>query len=245
MKKLLFPVIILLIVTCSAYAQNAPVQDSKKSLPGKPEKEGGETQIIKRQTSTKKESPEKRAANQIKELKNGVLLVRLRTQENAIKSLEKAKNQAGADKIRMQQAHANKRLINAFQSNFTFCPVYFFYSWDTEKVMNGNISGILLDHNLNYDPNLILPDKPFYIAELTNVEQERPDPNDLTSSNNSEASFPALVIRDSTFNQLADPFPYFVKVRQSFPPKKRTEPEIVSIMEKRLRKFYDFILTGK
>lgn len=214
-------------------------------MPGKPEKEDAGTQFSKRQTSTKKETPEKRASNQIKELKNGVLLVRLRTQENAIKSLEKANKQTAADKIRAQQAQANKQLINAFQTNFTFCPVYFFYSWDTEKVMNGTTSGIFLDLNLNYDPNLKLPEKPFFIAELTNVEQERPDPNDLTSSNNSEASFPALVMRDSSFNQLADPFPYFVKVRQSFPPKKRTEPELVSILEKRLRKFYNFILSGK
>jgi hypothetical protein len=244
-KKYLLLVIVLLTFGFFSYAQNTPAQDSKKSLPVKPEKEESGTQTVKRQTSAKKESQEKRAANQIKELKKGILLVRLRTQENAIKSLEKANNKAGAEKIRAQQAQANKQLINAFQANFTFCPVYFFYSSETENVKNGNTNGIFLDNNLNFDANIKLPEKSFFIAEVTNVEQERPDPNDLNSNNNSEASFPALVMRDSLFNQLADPFPYFVKLRQSFPPRKRTEPEYVSILNKRLLKFHDFVISGR
>jgi hypothetical protein len=243
-KKHLLLIIVSLLFTTITFAQVTP-QTSKSSLPGKPEKDDAGTQFSKRQAYIKKVNKEKQAANQIKNLKNGVLLVRLRTQENAIKSLEKANNKAGADKIRSQQLQVNKLLTNAFQKNFTFCPVYFFYSWDTETVKNGTTSGVFLDSNLNLDSNLKLPEKPFFIAEITNVEPERQDPNNQNSGYNSEAAFPALVMRDSTFTQLAAPFPFFVKVRQSFPPRKRTESELVTMLDQKLQKYYKLVMIGK
>ncbi|KAA9327373.1 hypothetical protein [Adhaeribacter soli] len=181
---------------------------------------------------------EKNAKAHIAAFKDGVLLVRLRTSEIAIKKLEDSGNKQMAASVRQQREKDNQKLAAAFRKHFTFCPVYFFYSYDSEKVKAGQFTGIMLDHNLKPDSSILPPDKKIYISEITELEQYRQQPDLPQESNNPEVSFKALVIRDGKFHQLAKPFPYFIKASTNIPPRKRSETEMVMLLDKNLQDYY-------
>ena len=66
--------------------------------------------------------PKKNTANQnIQLLKNGALLVRLKTSENLINAYLKKGKIAEAEKIKEEQLKKNKEIVAAFKSQFTFC----------------------------------------------------------------------------------------------------------------------------
>ena len=74
------------------------------------------------------------AKGHIRNLKKGVLLVRLRTSANSIAALEKQGKLAEAKKLKQQQLAKNKKMQQAFLANYTFTPVYFFDS-ESESMM--------------------------------------------------------------------------------------------------------------
>src|SRR3954466_3763280 len=67
-------------------------------------------------------------------LKDGVLLVRLMTREPSVKALREAGQTRQADEMQQEQNTYNKKIISAFKSGFTFCPVYFFFSSYSQQV---------------------------------------------------------------------------------------------------------------
>lgn len=236
MKKKLFLPFLLITVFSSAFAQNAP---GKSSLPKQINEEGSE-QSRKKNAPVSNSSKEQRAKRQIQEMKNGVLLVRLRTQQNALDILQK-KDKTKAEELKQSQATTNLQLANAFRQHFTFCPVYFFYSSDSEKIEKGEMLGILLNEKLEKDTTLQLPEKPFFIAEITDIVQDQAGKREPDASYNAEATFKALVLRDNYFNQLTSPFPFYVKVQLLMPPRKRTETELVQILNKDLQNFHKLV----
>ena len=64
------------------------------------------------------------AKQQINDLHNGALLVRLKTGQNTIDT-DKIR-QTDLQKKKQKINEENLRIINAFKSEFNFCPVYFF-----------------------------------------------------------------------------------------------------------------------
>jgi hypothetical protein len=169
-----------------------------------------------------------KAIAQINDLKNGTLLVRLHTSSNKIAAMKEAgKEKQAAKTLRKQQAE-NREIVTAFRSYFTFCPVMFFFSDNSEKVLQKNFSGIFLNDSMQIDSTL-KPDetKNFFVAEFTYIEQDTgmyfSHYNHVKDStgNYSEVKnyyggpnvgFYALVIRDENFNQLDRPFPYYVQL---------------------------------
>ena len=65
---------------------------------------------------------------QIKELHNGILLVRLSAKQNTIEAMQKVGKLELAEKIRLKQRERNLKIVKAFRDHFTFCSVFFFYS---------------------------------------------------------------------------------------------------------------------
>ena len=237
MKKIFILFLFLFGNITLILAQQSPADSVRKdALEEKPksENEAGYSRI--KRTEAKK-SPKTMTQEQLREnlnnLKNGFLLVRLRTSENAIKSLEKAGNQTMANTVKVQQQKNNLRLKAAFRENFTYCPVYFFYSSDSDKLLRGETKGILLNENLEKDSSLTFPQKPFLVAELTDVQ---PSNADRIGGASGENTFRALVLRDNQLQQLKRPFPFFVKASQSFPPEKRSEAQMVALLNKKLLK---------
>lgn len=206
------------------------------------------------------------AEDHIKALKQGVLLVRLSTQESKIKALRSIGKHAEADKVQQEQFLKNQRIYRAFKKSYTFSPVYFFYNTDTDKVLlcelgqvlytlaDGTVDfdkasvcrlqGMLLNENLERDSSITVESKHIYIAEFSNLERAdsgEPDKPGASATNQEFSSFTALRILDKNMKQLSSPFPYYVRTFSTFDPFRRTEVQVVQKMNDRLKKFYSAV----
>ena len=166
--------------------------------------------------------------NQIKRLKSGVLLIRLRTSTNTINALRQAGKNDKADKLQVKQEAENKKIINAFKNYFSFCDVRFFSSNHSQLVKEKQFNHIFLNDSLAIDTSIKLDAQvPFLVAEFGYIE---PDTNKIFShyayepaengnlkktakhySTSTEIDFYALRIMDENFIQLNKPFPYYTR----------------------------------
>ncbi|MBI9035682.1 MAG: outer membrane beta-barrel protein [Bacteroidales bacterium] len=71
---------------------------------------------------------------QIQQLKEGTLLVRLSTSENKIEYLREVGENTRADIVKNNQDIENKEIISSFNKELNFCDVAFFYSNKTKEV---------------------------------------------------------------------------------------------------------------
>lgn len=156
------------------------------------------------------------AKAQIVKLKQGALLVRLRTNQKAIDALKSAGNIDLATQVERETFLKNKMIVSAFIKEFHFCPVYFFYSNVSDSVKHKNIQGVFLDTNLQIDPHIICRASFYLIAEQGEVVNsslgivslmEAPNARE-TGVGSKEA---AIVLKNRFFIQLHKPFPYYTK----------------------------------
>ncbi len=151
-----------------------------------------------------REQEQKVAQKNILLMKEGVLLVRLDFKRKEIEYYEKYNNVKAAKKLKKKQQVLNQYIIHSFDSLFHFCPVYFFSSADSRKVLDGKMTDIIFYNNrCEPDTTIKWMENSFFIAEFGRIE------GDTTLSESSKLSAAALVIRDNKFQQLRDPFPYF------------------------------------
>jgi len=159
---------------------------------------------------------------QINELRNGVLLVRLKTKKKTISAMRKAKRYKLADKTEQELKKRNQFIITGFKSNFNFCPVYFFYSHDSKYVRNNNLDSIsFLNDSLIIDNSITVNNSNIYVAEFGSVypdtmvysqsEYFEYGKKQTTNYGGSALTITALIIKSNQFTQLKDPFPYFVR----------------------------------
>jgi len=165
------------------------------------------------------------AERQIKELRNGVLLVRLKTAKPTIKAMRARGYDRWAEETEKEQRVENLSLINAFRSAYNFSEIKFFYSEDSRKVRKGKFEGIFLNDSLEKDSAIILHSKKnIFTCELTNIEEDTAryfshyewvQTGDFATVQvprfygGGENTFYALVVKDQDFNQLSRPFPYY------------------------------------
>jgi len=166
--------------------------------------------------------------NQIKQLKTSVLLVRLKTSENTINALIKAGQIEKANKLKLKQEAENKKIVNAFNKNFDFCEVRYFFSSNSDKVRQKLYNGIFLNDSLEVDNSIKLDTSiTFLIAEFGYIEKDtmkmfshysyEPSKNGGMEkvanyySTSSDIDFYALRILDSNFVQLNKPFPFYTR----------------------------------
>tara|TARA_B100000809_G_scaffold68994_1_gene66207 strand:- start:330 stop:1010 length:681 start_codon:yes stop_codon:yes gene_type:complete len=186
---------------------------------------------------------------QILELKNGVLLVRLKAKKRTLEAMRKAKKYKLADKTENKLKYRNQLIINGFRLKFDFCPVYFFYSNDSRHVLTNNLDSIsFLNDNLQIDNSIIVKANHIYIAEFGNIEPSK-TPNYQTTvslldkekrntfNGSSDFSFKVLCIKNNNFDQLSNPFPYYVKESKGLPLKGAIESAIQS-MNSKLNNYY-------
>src|SRR4051812_8221178 len=95
------------------------------------------------QKSPKPPSKAEIMREQIHILKNGVLLFELSKKENTIKAMIDAGKQKEAQRTRSETETYNEEIVSAFKKYFTFCPVYFFYSEDADKVLDKKLNEIV------------------------------------------------------------------------------------------------------
>ncbi|HEV7232169.1 MAG TPA: hypothetical protein VGO45_12610 [Bacteroidia bacterium] len=158
------------------------------------------------------------AVARIKALKEGALLVRLKSgglQKTALEQLGDAKA-LGAYSKKLEEE--NSSVVNAFR-HFTFCPVYFFYSSSSENIRHKNLKGALLNAQLQPDSTLSPSLPVFLTAEFGFSDKQQIE---------------GLLLLDDQFNPLPAPFPYLIRKFES-PVKKRSQAEMVEVLDKKLK----------
>lgn len=166
------------------------------------------------------------AMRQIQELHNGALLVRLQTRGQAIEQLMEQGMAQRAKEIAERQEQINRHIVQAFRAEFTFCPVYFFYTDQALLVKEGKIHDIVfINDDLIPDSSIRPVFTTFLTAEFGNIEQDTAKylesiqyvagPNGpqarMSYYGGTDMGFGALLIKNDQFYQLKRPFPFFVK----------------------------------
>ncbi len=209
--------------------------------------------ITNKKKETYREQINTATTEQINQLKDGVLLVSLKTRNNSINALRKYGKNKQADELEKRQAEHNLTIISAFKTNFNFCPTYFFYSDNSIHVKENQLDKVIfLNENMNPDTTIQINNKKFLVAEFGTVVQDtakyfshytyEPDGN-LSVKRVSHyyggpsLGYNALIISSEKLNQLRRPFPYYVKTYSEMP-KKEVVFDSVSTMNRKLNKFY-------
>lgn len=157
------------------------------------------------------------ATEQIKALRTGALVVRLKTNDKSIEAYRRSGRDELADKIIAERETQNLKIAEAFKYYFTFCKVYFIYAKNTDALVKGD-QNIFLNEKLQPDTTIKLKENFYLIAEYGSfTSNERTDEyryNGVynTEPSNSTASTSSLVILDTTLTQLREPFPFYVPV---------------------------------
>jgi hypothetical protein len=151
---------------------------------------------------------------QVNQLKEGALVVKLKTNNLTINALTKAGNKAMAKKKTLEILAINLNITRAFRSIYTFSKVYFMYSNYTDSLLNGQRKNIFLDTNLVIDSNIEMNESFYLIAESDEVFNSSigfvpEDSARFVSEHGSKSStYAPIIIKNKYGHQLKRPFPY-------------------------------------
>jgi len=151
---------------------------------------------------------------QINQLKQGALVVKLKTNKILIDELRKAGNIEMAENKRLETYFINANIMAAYKDKFTFCKVYFINSNSFDSLLRGARAGIFLDSNLTVDPAIEMKEKFYLIAEKDYVYNSsigfvREDSaRKVIEKGNPSGEMAEAVIKNKYGHQLKKPFPY-------------------------------------
>lgn len=133
----------------------------------------------------------------VNQMKQGAALIMLTTpNQKELQNLRDAGRQEEVLWIENELALRNANIMKAFQQNFDFSKVYFFYDSNAYKVMSRDVKGIFLDQSLKVNPMIELNDSlNYYIISFCE------DISDYTS----KSQF-GLYVYDGSLTQFPRPF---------------------------------------
>ncbi len=191
------------------------------------------------------------AHENIQILKKTALLVRLRGYKKQIDAYSNRGDTTMVKLMKKKRDDYNQSIVDAFASNFDFCPVYFFYNYDTKKIKNKDFSNVFINKNLEIDEGIKFDLDTFLIGELgyatidtssvaghngvsRDSDDKLTDREVLTKSN--DFSNYGLSIKNQDFYVIPKPFPNYISGYFTF--FKRSNELIVGILNKQLKDYY-------
>ena len=168
------------------------------------------------------------AREQIIQMKEGTLLVRLRTGRVQTDALEKSGKHGKAEHLKQELSRENQKLVAAFRKHFDFCKVVFFTDDHLMDIVAHHYDGIFVNDELMPDPSVkIETGKLVFIAEIGTLTPDTmkfydhdvimQDMNGKLKKfrryycSSTQTDFFALLIRDQNLVQLQTPFPYYTR----------------------------------
>jgi len=154
------------------------------------------------------------AAWQINELRDGALVVRLKTNEMLIQSLLKQNQTSLALEKQLETAAINVNTMRAYINNYTFSKLYFMFSNSSDSLLNGHRKNIFLDTNLRIDPSIVMNEKFYLLAERdyamnSSIGFVKEDTARFVKETGYGVKEMALIVKNKFGHQLKKPFPYF------------------------------------
>lgn len=118
---------------------------------------------LRKSIENKNQSIEER----VQQYHKGALLVMLATtNEKEILRLRAENKQAEIELLEADVKIRNTKVVQNFNKNFTFCPVYYFMDTSIYKVMSGTTGGIFVNYNLQLDTTITLNTENYFIASF-------------------------------------------------------------------------------
>ena len=156
-------------------------------------------------------------------LKKGMLLVRLQTGNKQVNALMDKGLLEEAEAIRQEQYEENKEAILAFSQVFDFCPVYFFYSDESEAIRAKELSGVIFNSDLEMLNNVSALPEYFLTAEFAETPNLKID---------------GVVIMDEKMLPLEAPFPFYQREHIMLGLISLSKGKMVERLNKRLHEQY-------
>ncbi len=158
-----------------------------------------------------REEMESRAVQAIKDLEEGVLVLRLPSNAKKIKAMQdmlssdisqkdKDRIKKQVNSIKEQTRQENQAYAKAFAENFNFAPVYIIYDTSTTALLSGAAGEYLLNTDMEPVSSSKIAGKPILIARLGRTNR----------SNTSGAE--AIILMDTNLDDLTNPFPYAARI---------------------------------
>lgn len=114
----------------------------------------------------KKVSNKEYSKVKLQELKRTALLVRLRGYKKQIDAYSERGDTAMVKLMKQKRDEHNQSIIDAFATEFDFCPVYFFYNFDTKKIKDKDFKNVFVNKSLEIDGTIEFDLDTFLIGEL-------------------------------------------------------------------------------
>lgn len=159
------------------------------------------------------------SAWQINQLREGALVVKLKTNNLVVNALEKNGDSKEAEVKRLEAAGINVNMMRAFRNYFNFCKLYFIYSQQGDSLLKGVRRGIFLDSSLQVDPAIEMTESYYMLAETDRLYNSTIGfvPEDsariVIEKGTPTTQEPYIVIKNKYGHQLNKPFPYFSKIK--------------------------------
>ena len=156
---------------------------------------------------------------QINQLKNGALVVRLKTKNLLISSLLKSGDVDKAEKVRLENRAVNISIVRAYLKNYNFSKIYFIYSHSGDSLLRGIRQNIFLDSTLNLEPKIKMEEKFYLMAETdiiynSSIGFVKEDTARFVKEEGSHTDVECpIVIKNKYGHQLKRPFPFSSPVR--------------------------------
>ncbi|MCB0663642.1 MAG: hypothetical protein KDC24_12930 [Saprospiraceae bacterium] len=168
--------------------------------------------VVFTQSSVESEMAKKKAEAAIKDVKDGVLVFRLVSNYKKKEALKEILTQPDLDAktelniknrlktIELETNATNKMWMELLQYQFTLSEVLFTYDTTSAKTLNENDGKMaFLNEDLQIDPATSLNKRPYVMAYFGNTP---------TSSG---TGIEAILFKNSAFEPLVKPFPYYIK----------------------------------
>lgn len=160
---------------------------------------GADAQIISR-SRAKKDEPAPKA-----------ILVQLPTYQRRTEALLKTNDKARMEQLKKDRDSFTTKIVMDFEDNLTYCPVYFFYDKDIDKIKSKQLEGILLNSKLQpvESPVISGVDSNFFIVMFGHpvISGENKNGTQVMSVNQSASDKQALQVFDHNYIKLKNPLP--------------------------------------
>ncbi|PCH93365.1 MAG: hypothetical protein COB85_07280 [Bacteroidetes bacterium] len=168
-----------------------------------------------------------RSEMSIKHLSTGCILVRLHTAELQLKLLREADNFKAVSQLEENLRERNIEIVKAFRMEFKFCPVYFFFSNNSNRIRQNKVDSIFVNDNLENDPRIKPVFDHMFIVDVGDVAFQA-----------FGGTMKGILVMDNQFKALERPFPYYVRRSKPFPVLSKGFSEMVEELNFRLVKYY-------
>lgn len=187
-------------------------------------------------------------------LKNGALLVRIKSQSKNIEKYRKANLTKVVNRIEKDRDKNTKKLMASFEKYFDFCPVYFFYDTDSYLLDEEQKTGFFINNNLERDASIILDKTDYLIFDYGIPSQEkipkqyeefRLEQRDTTDGkiyeklqvySGSSSGANTYIVKNTAYEQLRFPFPYITENKI-----KRGLPREIGFFNERFHSLYNYV----